>query len=197
MWFSRGLDSGPRQRCNGGVGPRARARTTLAAASVAAVIVICACGGGGHSHVTESASATATRAASRCIPAPIHDAAPPAWTASAWPHSTPGLQTPYALASNQAAAAFLFAPRLRVGHRTDPANKVLWIMRYPRGGHPLRITARSGADPAHAVTFSLPADSSPGEIYPSYVDLPRPGCWQLSLAWGVHRASIDLTIHPS
>lgn len=84
---------------------------------------------------------------------------------------------PYALASGDAAPAFFFAPRLRAGH-------------------PLKITARLGSDRSRVVRISWPADSSPGEIYPSDVDLPRPGCWRLELAWGSHRASIDVQVHP-
>jgi hypothetical protein len=41
------------------------------------------------------------------------------------------------------------------------------------------------------------ADSSPGEIYPSYVDLPAPGCWRLSLRWGAHAAQLDVEVHPA
>jgi hypothetical protein len=101
---------------------------------------------------------------------------------------------PYSLASGDAAAAFWFAPRLRAGHPENPSNKVLWIVRSPRDGHPLEITARLSGN-ARVVRLSAPADSSPGEIYPSEVDLPRAGCWRLQLAWGSHRASIDVQVH--
>ena len=67
-------------------------------------------------------------------------------------------------------------------------------MRFPRNGNPLSITARLGTDRAEVVHLSEPADSSPGEIYPSIVDLPKSGCWQLSLAWGAHRARIDIAV---
>jgi hypothetical protein len=83
---------------------------------------------------------------------------------------------------------------LRAGHPTNPANKVLWIVRFPREGHPLTITASQRTDRSQVVRISWPADSEPGEIYPSYVDLPKPGCWELSLAWGPHRASINIEV---
>jgi hypothetical protein len=73
---------------------------------------------------------------------------------------------------------------------------VLWIVRFPRDGHPLTITARLGADPSDVVRIQRPAESGPGEIYPSGVELPKPGCWRLALAWGPHRASIDVQIKP-
>jgi hypothetical protein len=131
------------------------------------------------------------------MPSPIHGGPPPAWTAAAWSDSSPGFAVPYALASGDAAGAFFFAPKLRAGHPENPSNKVLWIVRSPRNGHPLTITARPSADPSSVVRISLPADSSPGEIYPSDVDLPKPGCWRLSLAWGSHRAHIDLQVYRS
>ena len=103
---------------------------------------------------------------------------------------------PYSLSSGDAAAAFWFAPRLRAGHPQNPSNKVLWVVRFPRNAHPLQVTARFGGDQAQVVRAIFPADSSPGEIYPSDIDLPQPGCWRLELAWGSHRASIDVQVHP-
>jgi hypothetical protein len=104
---------------------------------------------------------------------------------------------PYALASGGEAAAFFFADPLRAGHPTNPSNKVLWVVRLPREGKPLIITARRAGGSAQVVRIRREADSGPGEIYPSYVDLPKPGCWALTLAWGVHRASIDVQVQGS
>jgi hypothetical protein len=106
------------------------------------------------------------------------------------------VRTPFALTSGETAAAFFWA-RLRAGHPDNPANKVLWIVRAPRDGHPLVIEASPSAWPGGKVVLEEEADSGPGEIYPSYVDLPTPGCWRLGLRWGVHRASIDVTVHPA
>jgi len=147
------------------------------------------------SSANPAAVADSNRAA--CVPTAIHGGAPPKWTAAAWSDSSPGFKLPYALASHAAAAAFFWAPTLRAGHPTNPANKVLWIVRYPRNGQPLRILARSGAGPTRTVHMSFPADSSPGQIYPSYVDLPTPGCWQLTLHWDTHVASLSINVHPA
>jgi hypothetical protein len=125
-----------------------------------------------------------------CAAASVKTAAPPAWAAPAFADSSPGLKIPYALAAGGKAAAVFFA-RLRAGHPTNPYNKVLWIVRAPRDGKPLRIIARQGET---TVRITRPADSGPGEIYPSYVDLPSPGCWRLDLAWGPHRTQIDLAV---
>jgi hypothetical protein len=147
---------------------------------------VCACGTSGGSH---------PRAASACAPAPIEHGAPPSWSAAAWSSSSPDFRVPYALASGDTAGAFFFADPLRAGHPKNPSNKVLWIVAAPRNGHPLRIVARR-PDSSQTVRMQLPADSGPGEIYPSGVDLPSAGCWKLSLAWGAHRASIDVEVAP-
>jgi len=141
--------------------------------------------------VSPLSARSATAAAGACVAAPIHRGAPPAWTASAWSSSSPGFRLPYSLASGNSAAAFLWV-RLRAGDPSNPTNKVLWVMRYPRQGTPLRILARWGASAAVTARSSWPADSSPGEIYPSYLNLPRPGCWELTLSWSSHVARLDV-----
>jgi hypothetical protein len=93
-------------------------------------------------------------------------------------------------------AAFFFAfPRpLRAGHPRNPTNKVLWIVGAPRQGKPLKIVAHLFGKHRWPVRLSWPANSSPGEIYPSIMDLPVPGCWRLKLAWAGHRATIDVNV---
>jgi hypothetical protein len=166
-----------------------------------AVVLLAACGGSSTTTTGRSSTTTTERVAAtdpaRCVPAAIRNGAPPRWTAAAWADSSPGFRVPYALASGDGAAAFFFARHLRAGHPENPSNKVLWIVRFPRDGHPLEITARLGGNRAKVVRTSWPADSSPGEIYPSGVDLPQPGCWHLELTWGSHRATIDVQVHPA
>jgi uncharacterized protein YceK len=170
---------------------------------IASALLLAGCGGQStRSDSTRSATSTSasTVAATQssdpapCRPAPLHHGPPPAWTAAAWSDSSPGFTLPYALSSGDTAGAFFFANPVRAGRPANPSNKVLWIVRFPRNGNPLRITARFGADPALVVRASWPADSQPGEIYPSSLDLPRPGCWALTLAWGQHRTSIDVHV---
>jgi hypothetical protein len=36
------------------------------------------------------------------------------------------------------------------------------------------------------------ANSGPGEIYPSIVDVPQAGCWHFDLSWSGHKASVEL-----
>ncbi len=168
-------------------------KATVTGVVVAAALLLASCGGSR----TASTRRTAAKVPARCVPAAIHHGAPPPWTTPAWADSSPGFRVPYALASGDAAAAFFFAPRLRAGHPENPSNKVLWVVRFPRNGNPLEITARLGRDPSRVVRTSWSAGSSPGEIYPSGVDLPAPGCWHLALAWGPHRASVDVEVHPA
>jgi hypothetical protein len=107
---------------------------------------------------------------------------PPAWAAG----NAPTL--PHAVSEAGNVVGILFGYPLTV-HRRSRSNKVLWVVRQPRDGNPLVITAHAGTASVHV---SFPADSSPGEIYPSIVDVPRAGCWRFTLAWGPHVDHIDL-----
>ena len=121
----------------------------------------------------------------------------PAWTAPAFGVSSSSTPPwPHAVSEHGDVVAVLFGYPLRAGRPTNPANKVLWIMRLPRHGSPLTIKARPLHANAPLVTSVAPADSSPGEIYPSYVNMPSAGCWRLSLRWAGHIDSIDLPYTP-
>jgi hypothetical protein len=165
-----------------------RARGSAVAAAIIAL--------GAAAVIAPLAGGTAAAASPHgCVAAPIHHDAPPTWTAPAWAGSSAGFRPRYSLASGDGAAAFWWEPRLHAGDPSNPANKVLWVMRYPRNGTALRIVARWGADPAVSVRRSWPPDASPGEIYPSYVNLPRAGCWELTLSWSSHVARLDVQVY--
>lgn len=117
----------------------------------------------------------------------------PAWTAAAFSDSSPG-PTPWpdAISERGTVAAVVFGYPLRAGNPTGRLNKVLWIMKLPRLGSPLRIEARPVDASKPLIRSMFPADSSPGEIYPSYVNAPKAGCWPLTLRWAGHEDSIDL-----
>ena len=122
----------------------------------------------------------------------------PAWTAPAFTQSSSRTPPwPHAVSERGNVVAIVFGYPLRAGRPTNPANKVLWIMRLPRNGSPLTIKARPLHANAPSVTIVEPADSSPGEIYPSYVNVPSAGCWRFSLRWDGHTDSIDLPYRPS
>jgi len=90
-------------------------------------------------------------------------------------------------------AGFLFADPLRHGHPENPANKVLWVVNGPRNGSPLRVELRPIGEATPVVTDSFPADSFPGEIYPSIVEVPSAGCWHATFSWAGHTAELDLS----
>jgi hypothetical protein len=96
--------------------------------------------------------------------------------------------SPHLLAS----AAVVFGYPLRAGNPTGRLNKVLWIIKLPRRGTPLRIEAKPVYAAKPLIRSTFPADSSPGEIYPSYLNVPNAGCWRLTLRWAGHEDSIDL-----
>jgi hypothetical protein len=86
----------------------------------------------------------------------------------------------------------LFGEPLRVAPRNDGmSNKILWISRPPREGQPLQVAGKRISDGTTA-NASAPAGSSPGEIYPSIIDMPGAGCWELDLAWGPNTATVYL-----
>jgi hypothetical protein len=115
----------------------------------------------------------------------------PSWSASARPPS--GVRT--AVAEEGDALAVVFGDPLRAGERHDGVNnKVLWVVREARDGKPLHITATLPGTPP--VEHTEPADSGPGEIYPSIVDVPVPGCWTMALDWNGHHATVALRYEP-
>jgi hypothetical protein len=128
-----------------------------------------------------------------CGSTPVLYGAYPAWIADAGLPA--GMR--YVMSHEGNLVGVLFADPLAAPPRPDPGphNKILWISKAPRDGKPLHLTLTpSGGGPA--VTVEQPADSSPGEIYPSIVDVPRVGCWTVSAEWGANRATLELTFVP-
>ena len=160
-------------------------------AIVAATSLVVACGST-RSTVRQVASATSI-VPGGCGATKLYRGRLPAWTAPAFADSSPGPPPwPHALSKRGNVAAIVFGNPLRAGDPTGRMNKILWIMRLPRLGSPLRIEA----SPLHATALPIrhawPPDSSPGEIYPSYVNVPTAGCWHLTLRWAGHTDWIDL-----
>jgi Protein of unknown function (DUF4232) len=130
--------------------------------------------------------------ASHGQPAPAVCAAPststpiPSWARSARPPTS----APHVLAADGNVLAVLFANPPFSPPDPSRNNKILWIVRQPRDGKPLVITATQPG--SRTVHVSFPADSGPPEIYPSIIDVPKPGCWHFALAWNGHRSSMNL-----
>jgi hypothetical protein len=92
----------------------------------------------------------------------------------------------------EAAMGYLWASPLYSPESPARHNKILWFVRYPRDSMPLRLAGHLVTDPRRTVSATFPANSSPGEIYPSYVTVPEPGCWSFTLRWGTHVDRLSL-----
>jgi hypothetical protein len=90
------------------------------------------------------------------------------------------------------AVAFLFGHPLRAGEPVNPANKILWVMKEPRGTSDLVITAHPLGTSAPTIHQREAPDSFPGEIYPSIVNVPEAGCWAFTLEWNGNKDTIEL-----
>jgi hypothetical protein len=88
------------------------------------------------------------------------------------------------------AAGFLFGYPLKAGR--PEGNKILWVVGLPRNGSSLDVTGHPLNAVSPSIHLTFPANSNPGEIYPSGVNVPKPGCWRFDLAWDGHKTSIDL-----
>jgi len=98
---------------------------------------------------------------------------------------------PYAIAHPATAAGFLFGYPLHTPEGGAYSNRILWVVGTVRTGD-LVIDGRPLGKSAPTVHYSLPAGSSPGEIYPSGIDVPEAGCWQFTLRWAGQVADIEL-----
>jgi hypothetical protein len=143
----------------------------------------------GSSSTPPQPPATGTAFAGGCGDTPLWTGGSPDWTA---PAGSPD-RLPYALSHEGNVYAGLFAGPLRAGTTvTNPSNKILWIVREPRDGQPLALTLRRTDGAGQVVTQEERADSDPGEIYPSIVDVPTAGCWAVTAEWNGHRATLEL-----
>jgi hypothetical protein len=105
----------------------------------------------------------------------------PEWARTGFSESDPKM--PHVLGRAGEITAILFGDPLASPPRPDRANKVLWVAREtPLTYTRLAITARQGD---RTVTRNV-------DLGPSYVDLPAPGCWQLTLTWAGHEDTLDL-----
>lgn len=84
-------------------------------------------------------------------------------------------------------------PHLVAGASPPGMNKVLWISDLEPSGT-LRISAHPLGSGTPVVNFSLPVASTPAGNYPSEINLPTAGCWQLHLTVGSTIATIHLLV---
>jgi hypothetical protein len=100
--------------------------------------------------------------------------------------------TPYAIARPPIAAGFIFGHPLHVAAPGElSTNKVLWVVGTARTG-PLLVEGRPLGKSSPTIAYSFPPNAGPGEIYPSGVDVPEPGCWEFTLRWAGQVALLEL-----
>ncbi len=171
-------------------------RGTVCAAGLGLLLALCGCTGraapvGAPVATRQPSPPRGLEVAGGCGDTPVRRGGMPEWTSSAG--SIPDL--PYVVSVEGNLVGVLFGAPLHVRPAPDGrSNKILWISREPRNSQPLGLTATLAGRPA--VTTSQPANSGPGEIYPSIVDVPVPGCWHVTATWNGNTATLDLS-YPS
>jgi hypothetical protein len=108
----------------------------------------------------------------------------PPWARRGFTAAEPRM--PYVLGAHGDIAAILFGNPLAAPPRPDLANKILWVSRTSPSPGPLSIEARLDGSRT-VVTRTVPG--GPG---PSIIDLPRSGCWHLTLTWARQTDTLDL-----
>jgi hypothetical protein len=175
-----------------------RMRVQRRVVSGVAIVAVIALGSIGVANLLSSGHDTTPAAPVTTVPPAVCDApstatAVPSWAESANPPRGVGRL----LSPDGNVLAVVFANPLRVGAPTDPANKILWVVRQPREGQPLEITATLPGSTEKPVHLSFPANSGPGEIYPSGDNVLAPGCWHFELAWNGHHSALNLAYKPA
>ncbi|GAA4572330.1 hypothetical protein [Planotetraspora kaengkrachanensis] len=113
----------------------------------------------------------------------------PKWARTGFTDPEPRM--PYVLGDRGDIAAIIFGYPLTAPPLPDRSNKILWVSRVPLDpGDPLRIEARLAGSGTVVERTVL---GGPG---PSGIDLPRSGCWHLTLRWSGHTDTMSLRYSP-
>jgi hypothetical protein len=155
---------------------------TAAAVAAVAVAVPVVVNSQQSGRTVPSANSTTTAPGAPCID-PVPSRVLPGWARTGF--SDPRPRIPYVMGDGGAIVAILFAQPLTAPPSTDHNNKILWVSRI-NDGSLLRVTATL-LDGSATATQTL--DGGPG---PSIIDLPKPGCWHLTLQWGDNSDTLDL-----
>jgi hypothetical protein len=113
----------------------------------------------------------------------------PAWARTGF--SDPRPKMPHVVGRSDEIAAVIFGYPLLSPPSETRANKILWVSRRtvkPLSDLHIRAQRMRGTRPVgHHVVRVI--RGGPG---PSYVNLPAPGCWRLTLRWSGRSDSLDL-----
>ncbi len=122
-----------------------------------------------------------------CGDSPVYHGAIPPWASVNAP-----ADLNYVIANPDLAMGYLFSYPLKAG---PDSNKILWYVRAPRGGQALDGQGHPVGASQPTVSFTQGDNSGPGEIYPSGVTAPSPGCWHFHITWNGYAADVDLLFH--
>lgn len=123
----------------------------------------------------------------------IFTGVPPGWNPQPAGFSQQPPPLPYVVGAGGSVMGYLWARPMYAPESPSTSNKVLWYVRYPRDGAALRVTGYLTTDPGRTMSATFPDDSSPGEIYPSDLAVPVPGCWSFTLRWNAHVDHLSLS----
>ena len=138
-----------------------------------------------------SPTAAAIAVAGGCGTTQVYKGGVPDWLTQAGDNNNPN-DLPYFITDPPIAAGFMFGYPLHATAPGKQGNKILWVVGIPRGGSDLHITGHPQNTITPTIDQAFPANSSPGEIYPSEVDVPQAGCWHFDLSWDKNKTSVDL-----
>jgi hypothetical protein len=155
---------------------------TATAVAAVAVAVPMAMNSERSGRTAPPANSGTTAPGASCVD-PVPSRVLPGWARTGFTDPRPRM--PYVMGDSGAIAAILFAQPLTTPPSPDHSNKILWVSR-DNDGSSLRVTARLLDGSATATRV---VDGGPG---PSIIDLPRPGCWHLTLQWGDNSDTLNL-----
>jgi hypothetical protein len=170
---------------------RRRAATATGATSAVALAAVAIPLAAGWLPQPGTGTASSPDAGSSCadrVPAAVL----PGWARGGFSDARPRI--PYVMGQSGDMVAILFAQPLTSPPAPGHGNKILWVAR------PQSSTMRGPS----SQTFDLHIDARladgsataertvPGGPGPSIIDLPKPGCWQLTLRWSGHRDELSL-----
>lgn len=166
--------------------PPRRSREYLAIAAACLVVAGAAVGVYAVRGSGPRSSHTPTGARSACDGAVVTSALPP-WARDGF--SPNAYVNPHVTGASGDIVGVLFTDPLRSPPASGISNKILWVAKN-HGSGPLLIRAhREGSD--QVVTRTV--GGGPG---PSIIDMPAPGCWQLTLTWSAHTDTTALPYQP-
>jgi hypothetical protein len=150
-------------------------RRSLATLLAAAAAVLCA--------------ASAAQASVPACHSDVRKGVLPTWARTGF--SDPRPKMPHVLGRSDEIAAVIFGYPLLSPPGKTRANKILWVSRRtvkPLSDLRIRAQRMRGSRPVgHHVVRVI--RGGPG---PSYVNLPAPGCWRLTLRWSGRSDELDL-----